>query len=52
MSLLFQGKKNPWEKVVENIELKDSEYKGTKDVTRMKNVILTRKNDFVNIQLR
>jgi len=46
------GKSNPWEKVVDNIALKDSDYKGTKDVTRMKNVILTRKNDFVQLKLR
>ena len=51
-SCLFKGKSNPWEKVVENIALKDSDYKGSKDVNRMKNVILTRKNDFVQLKLR
>lgn len=40
-----EGKKNPWEKVVENIELKESDYKGSKDVARMRSVILTRKSD-------
>jgi hypothetical protein len=42
-----EGKKNPWEKVVENIELKESDYKGSKDVTRMRSVILTRKSDIM-----
>jgi len=32
--------------VIENIDIKDSNYKGTKDVTRMRNVILTRREDF------
>ena len=42
------GKRNPWEKVIENISMKPSEYKGTKDVTRMREVIIGRKNDLNN----
>jgi hypothetical protein len=37
---------NVWERVCKNIDLKDSDYKGTKDVTRMREVIINRKNDF------
>ena len=40
-----EGKKNAWEIVTDNITLKESEYKGTKDVSRMRNVIVARKND-------
>ena len=43
--LAKEGKKNPWELVTDNITLKESEYKGTKDVSRMRNVIVARKND-------
>ena len=43
--LVKEGKKNPWEIVTDNITVKESEYKGTKDVSRMRNVILARKND-------
>lgn len=43
--LIKEGKKNPWENVVDNISVKESDYKGSKDVTRMRNVILNRKND-------
>ena len=43
-----EGKKNSWEIVTDNITLKESEYKGTKDVSRMRNVIVSRKNDNVN----
>ena len=46
--LIKEGKKNPWENVVENITVKESEYKGSKDVSRMRNVILARKNDKLN----
>ena len=34
--------------VTDNITLKESEYKGTKDVTRMKEVIIGRKKDLNN----
>ena len=43
-----EGKKNAWEIVTDNITLKESEYKGTKDVSRMRNVIVARKNDNIN----
>jgi hypothetical protein len=43
--IIKEGKKNAWECVVDNISIKDSEYKGSKDVSRMKGVILNRKND-------
>jgi hypothetical protein len=45
-----EGKKNPWERVVENIEIKESDYKGTKDVSRMRNVILVRKGDMMKMK--
>ena len=43
-----EGKKNSWEIVTDNITLKESEYKGIKDVSRMRNVIVARKNDNIN----
>ena len=43
--LLKEGKLNPWEAVTENIAMKDSEYKGSRDVSRMREVIINRKND-------
>ena len=46
--LMKEGKKNPWEIVSDNISMKESEYKGTKDVSRMRAVIVSRKNDNVN----
>ena len=45
-----EGKKNPWERVVENIEIKESDYKGTKDVSRMRSVILVRKGDMMKMK--
>jgi hypothetical protein len=44
-----EGKKNPWEKVVENVDIKETDYKGTKDVSRMRNVILVRKSDMMKM---
>jgi hypothetical protein len=43
--LLKEGKINSWENVVENIAMKDSEYKGSRDISRMREVIINRKND-------
>ena len=43
--ILTEGKINSWEIVVENIEMKDSEYKGNRDINRMREVIINRKND-------
>jgi hypothetical protein len=45
-------KTNPWDKVIENIQLKESEHKGQKDVSRMKAIILQRKADFVNLKMK
>ena len=50
-ALIKNGKNNPWETVVENIALKESEYKGNNDVTRMRTAIISRKNDTVNNQV-
>lgn len=41
---LFFQKNNPWKRVINNINL--SEYKGSKDVSRMKETIIGRKNDY------
>ena len=45
--LLKEGKLNPWEAVTENIAMKDSEYKGSRDISRMREVIINRKNEYV-----
>ena len=45
--LIKEGKKNSWENVVDNISIKESEYKGSKDISRMRSVILNRENDKV-----
>ena len=37
---------NPWEKVLANVEVKEGGYKGTKEVNRMKEVMMGRKGDF------
>jgi hypothetical protein len=37
--------RNPWEKVLSNVEAKESATSGTKDITRMRQVILGRKTD-------
>ena len=50
-NLIKQGKNNPWETVVENIAVKESEYKGSTDVSRMRTVIISRKNDTLNNNL-
>ena len=34
-----------WQKINSNIDLKDSEYRGSKDVQRMREAIMNRKND-------
>ena len=43
--MVKEGKKNSWERVIDHITIKDSDHKGNKDVSRMKNVIINRKND-------
>ena len=42
-----EGKNNAesWQNVNSNIDLKDSEYKGSKDVQRMREAMMNRKND-------
>ena len=37
---------NPWKNVISLVELKESNYKGTKDVNRMRQVMINRKSDF------
>ena len=44
------GKQNPWEKVAETVEIKESNYKGTKDISRMRNVIISRKSDIIKMK--
>lgn len=43
--LAKEGHGNSWEIVSSNIALKESDYKGTNDVSRMRAVIIARKND-------
>jgi hypothetical protein len=50
--MIKDGNENPWDKVAQHIEVRESEYKGTKDVSRMRTVILTRKNDFTQLKLK
>ena len=38
--------KSPWEKVLSNVELKESGTAGAKDLSRMRQVMLSRKSDF------
>ena len=40
-----QGNSEMWNKVSGNIDLKESEYKGTKDVQRMREAMMNRQND-------
>lgn len=37
--------RNPWEKVVGNVDIKEGNYLGSKDVARMRQAMVTRKND-------
>ena len=46
--LINEGKINSWEIVVDNIAIKESDYKGANDVSRMKATIIARKNDIAN----
>lgn len=46
------GNANPWEVVINNIDTRDSDYKGSKDVSRMRAVIITRKGDFSNMKMK
>ncbi|EGR30088.1 hypothetical protein IMG5_142810 [Ichthyophthirius multifiliis] len=40
-----QQYKNPWDKIVANINLKPGEQKSEKDISRMKECILNKKHD-------
>lgn len=37
--------KNPWEKIVDNVEINPNKYLGKKDVSRMRQAMLARKGD-------
>eukprot|EP00826_Nyctotherus_ovalis_P043605 TRINITY_DN460_c0_g1_i18.p1 TRINITY_DN460_c0_g1~~TRINITY_DN460_c0_g1_i18.p1 ORF type:complete len:372 (-),score=128.05 TRINITY_DN460_c0_g1_i18:131-1246(-) len=37
--------KNPWEKVVGNVDIKEGNYLGSKDVARMRQAMVSRRND-------
>lgn len=37
--------KNPWEKIVDNVEINPNKYLGNKDVSRMRQAMLARKGD-------
>jgi hypothetical protein len=37
--------KNPWEKIIDNVEINQGKYLGTKDVSRMRQAMLARKAD-------
>lgn len=37
--------KNPWEKIIDNVEIDPRKYLGTKDVTRMRQAMVSRKQD-------
>lgn len=43
--MIKEGKANPWEVVYDNIAVRESDYKGSNDVSRMRAVIIARKND-------
>lgn len=40
-----ESDKKPWERVVERVDLKEGGYKGSKDISRMKAVMIARKED-------
>lgn len=40
-------RKNPWQKVVDNVELDSGKYIGDKDVSRMRQVMISRKSDMM-----
>ena len=37
--------KNPWEKIIDNVEIDSKKYLGTKDVTRMRQAMISRRQD-------
>ena len=36
---------NPWERVIQNVEINSSQYVGSCDVSRMRQAMIARKND-------
>ena len=44
-TLVKEASKNPWERVMANVDMKEGGYKGTKDIMRMKQVMASRKED-------
>jgi len=40
-----KNSKNPWEKILDNVEINPTKYIGTKDVSRMRQSMLARKGD-------
>ena len=40
---------NTWEKVTSNIDTKEGDYKGSKNVSRMKEIIMNKKNDNLDV---
>ena len=40
-----KNSKNPWEKIIDNVEINPTKYLGAKDVTRMRQAMLARKGD-------
>ena len=39
--------KNPWQKVIDNVEVDTGKYVGEKDVSRMRQAMISRKNDLM-----
>lgn len=43
--IALNASKNPWEKVVGSVDIKEGDYQGSKDVARMRQSMLSRRND-------
>jgi len=41
----IQDYKSPWDKIIQNIAIKESDYKGSKDVARFRQALLNKKSD-------
>ena len=39
--------KNPWQKVIDNVEVDSGKYIGDKDVSRMRQAMISRKSDLM-----
>ena len=42
---------NPWEKVIQHIEIKETLYKGTNNVARMRENIIGRRDDYNRLKI-